>query len=438
MKNDNIQPIEGDSKPTSSKSTLNEHFNKFNTAKNILKKYNQEHLLCLFDELSESEKEKLLNQILTINFEEILTLYKNSIAGNFALTQEVSPLEHFEKNRLSNEEIKNYSELGDSEIKNNSFAVVTMAGGQGSRLGYSGPKGTYMLDLEPKRKSLFEIMCEDIKRTNEKYDIVIPWYIMTSDENDTATRNFFELNNFFDYPRNKIIFFKQDNLPIVNIEGKLILQEPYLIKEASNGNGNVFKSLLKNNLIEKMESDGIKWISFGGIDNVLLKNVDSLLLGMTIAKNLSIASKTIFKKHPLEKTAVYCRKDGKPAILDYDDINLELSEEKDSNGLFLYREANMLSHLMSLDAVKKVSTKTLPYHRAYKKNTFVNFEGTKQVPDKPNTFKFENFIFDAFSFFDNMLLLRVNPNEEFAPIKDFTGIYNPDTAKEKYEKFWKL
>ena len=191
MKNDNIQPIEGDSKPTSSKSTLNSHIDKFNKAKNILKKYDQEHLLYLYDELSESEKEKLLNQILSINFEEILTLYKNSMAGNFALTQKVSPLEHFEKNRLSNEEIKYYSELGDYEIKNNSFAVVTMAGGQGSRLGYSGPKGTYMLDLEPRRKSLFEIMCEDIKMTNEKYNIVIPWYIMTSDENDTATKNFF-------------------------------------------------------------------------------------------------------------------------------------------------------------------------------------------------------------------------------------------------------
>ena len=438
MSNDNFQSVEDDSKPTSSQLTLNNQIDKYNLAKNILRKYNQEHLLCLYDELSENEKEILLNQILAINFEEILTLYKNSITNKFVLTQKVSPLEHFEKNRLSDEEIKHFSRLGETEIKNNSFAVVTMAGGQGTRLGYSGPKGTYMLDLRPKRKSLFEIMCEDIKRTNEKYNVVIPWYIMTSDENDAATKNFFESNDFFGYPSKKITFFKQDKLPIVNIEGKLILQEPYLIKEASNGNGNVFKALLKNNIIEQMESNGIKWISFGGIDNVLLKNVDPLLLGMTIEKHLLIASKTIFKKGALEKTAVYCRKDGKPAILDYDDINLELSEETDSNGLFLYREANMLSHLMSLDAVKKVSTKTLPYHRAYKKNAFVNFEGVKQVPDKPNTFKFEKFIFDAFSFFDDMLLLRVNPNEEFAPIKDFTGIYNPDTAKEKYEKFWKL
>ena len=150
---------------------------------------------------------------------------------------------------------------------------------------------------------------------------------------------------------------------------------------------------------------------------------------------MSIGSKSIFKKEPLEKTAVYCLKDGKPAILDYDCITLELSESKISNSnTYLFREANMLSHIMSLDAIKKSANIDLVYHRAFKKNSFVNEEGVKQVPDKPNTFKFENFIFDAFSYFDGMLLLRVNENEEFAPIKNFTGIYNPDTAIEKYNK----
>ena len=107
---------------------------------------------------------------------------------------------------------------------------------------------------------------------------------------------------------------------------------------------------------------------------------------------------------------------------------------KYQNGMFKYREANMLSHLMSIEAVKKVSDITLPYHRAFKKNPFVNSEGVKEVPSKPNSFKFENFIFDAFSYFDDMLLLRVDANKEFAPIKDFTGIYNPETALEKYKR----
>ena len=178
------------------------------------------------------------------------------------------------------------------------------------------------------------------------------------------------------------------------------------------------------------------YIRLAGIDNILLKNIDPLFIGLTVDSGYQIAPKSIFKQKPLDKVAVYCKKSGKPSILDYDDIDIKLSVSKSKDGMYQYREANILSHLMNLEAIKKVSNIHLPYHRAYKKNAFVNEEGMKQIPDKPNSFKFENFIFDSFAFFDDMLLLRVDENEEFAPIKDFTGIYNPDTAKEKYEKYW--
>lgn len=408
---------------------------KLKNAKQILKKYNQEHLLYFYDELSEDEKNTLINQILSIDFEKIINLYNNSKQNEDLSSIEISPLPHTEKDKLSQNELKHYIQIGESIIKNNEVAIVTMAGGQGTRLGYKGPKGTYMLNLKPIKKSLFQIIAENIIETNKKYDVIIPWYIMTSEENNNETIRFFVINNFFGYPKEKIKFFKQNKLPLIDIDGKLILQEPYLIKEASNGNGNVFNSMKKANIIEELKNNNINWVSFGGIDNVLLENVDPLLLGLTICNNMEIGSKSIFKKEPLEKTAVYCKKNNKPSILDYDDITLDLSESKIVNtNTYLYREANMLSHIMSLKAIEKIKDIELKYHRAYKKNTFVNFEGVKQVPDKPNSFKFENFIFDAFSYFDNMLLLRVDENDEFAPIKDFTGIYNPDTAIEKYNR----
>lgn len=408
-------------------------------AKKILKKYNQEHLLDFYKELSKEEKKSLLNQILNIDFEKILSLYDNSMKNEDISQVKISPLPHIEKALIPEKDLQKYISIGEAIIKSNQFAVITMAGGQGSRLGYAGPKGTYMLNLKPNKKSLFQIMAEDIKTYNKKYNVILPWYIMTSEENNMQTIHFFELNNYFEYPKEKIKFFKQGKLPIININRKLILQETYMIKEASNGNGNVFNSMLKNHIIDDLEKQNIKWVSFGGIDNVLLKNFDPLFLGLIIANNLEIGSKSIFKVSPLEKTAVYCKKDGKPSILDYDKIDLELSESRIAgSNTYLFREANMLSHIMSIDAIKKVSNIELKYHRAYKKNAFVNFEGVKQVPDKPNTFKFENFIFDAFSYFDDMLLLRVDENEEFAPIKDFTGIYNPDTALEKYKKYWNI
>ena len=410
---------------------------KYVKAKNILKQYNQEHILDFYDELDENQKENLINQILNINFNEIVTLYKNSKYNNDE-KKEITPLEHYEKEKLNEEEINRYVKIGEEILKSGKFAVVTMAGGQGTRLGYKNPKGTYPLDLKNGKKTLFQIMCEDIKRANTKYEITIPWFIMTSQENNEITKEFFKNNSYFGYPSSKVVFFTQGKLPIINTEGKVILDRIDCIKEASNGNGNVFVSMNKHGIIKLMQKQGIEWVSFGGIDNVLLKNVDALFLGMTIDKGQQIASKSIFKKEPLEKTAVYCRKNGKPEILDYDDIDIELSEKKDNNGIYLYREANMLSHLMNIDAIKKVSTIQLDYHRAYKKNDYINSEGVKTVPNNPNTYKFENFIFDAFKYFDDMLLLRVNEEEEFAPIKDFTGIYSPETAKIKYEKYWKI
>lgn len=414
--------------------------NKLEKVKEILKEYNQEHLLSFYDELSDEQKNILLNQILNTRFSQILTLYQNSFTNNNFDISEVSPLPHYEKNIFSSDEIIKYTSIGETAIKSGELAVVTMAGGQGTRLGYKGPKGTYEIVFEKtgEKKSLFQIMCEDLKRANKKYDVTIPWYIMTSEDNDFETKQYFENHNFFNYPKEKIKFFVQGKLPLIDIDGKLMLQETYLIKDASNGNGNVFRALKNHEIINDLENQDIKWIFFGGIDNILLKNVDPFFIGLTIANNQQIASKSIFKQEPLEKTAVYCKINNNPAILYYDYIDYDLSVSKFENGMYKYREANILSHLMSIDAVKKVSEVHLPYHRAFKKNAFVNEEGMKQVPDKPNSFKFENFIFDSFMFFDDMLLLRVDENEEFAPIKDFTGIYNPDTAKEKYEKYWNM
>ena len=404
---------------------------KYDLAKEILIKYNQEHLLMFYDELDDSHKEKLLNQILSINFDEILNLYKNSYIADDLSDFKISPINYTIKEDIDKMHTVYYTSIGERIIKGSQFAVITMAGGQGTRLGYKGPKGTYELDLTPK-KSLFEIQCENLKLAKLKYDINIPWYVMTSIENNKATIDYFEKHNFFDYPREYVKFFVQDELPIIDVNGKLILAEPYLIKEAANGNGNIFNSLKKNNIIDDLISKNIKWVFIGGIDNVLLKTVDPLFIGLCVSKNLKIASKSIFKEVAESPEWVFCKTNGEPAIFDCNLVDLENAYKKDENDNYLYRDLNILAHLFSIDAIVKLSDIKLPYHRAYKKNSFVNEEGMKQVPDKPNTFKFENFIFDSFKYFDDMHVLRVKKEDEFAPIKDFTSKYNPDTAKDAY------
>lgn len=270
----------------------------------------------------------------------------------------------------------------------------------------------------------------------ENYGVTIPWYIMTSIENHDETVSFFEKKNYFDYPKEKIHFFLQEKLPIIDINGKIILDKKNLIKEAANGNGDIFRALAKSGMLEDMRENGIKWISAGGIDNILLKLVDPLFIGLTIKSGFQIASKSAFKDLTDDPISVFCKEKGKPSILSYTHISHTMSELKDDKGNYLYRDVNILAHLFSIDALEKLQYAYLPYHRVFKKNAFINYEGVKEVPLHRNSFKFEKFIFDAFSYFDDMLLMRVNEDEEFAPIKDFIGIYSPETAKEKYIKYW--
>ena len=406
---------------------------KLSEVKKILSKYNQEHLIQFYSELTEKQKSDLLNQILKIDSEEILNLYEESKLEVLNSTENIEPLDYSIKADFTKSEKKQLTSLGIKAIKSGKVGVITLAGGQGSRLGFSGPKGTFSLETTP-RKSLFEIVCDYLKRYATKYKVNIPWYIMTSTNNYFDTISFFEQNDFFEYGRNNIIFFVQDNMPIVDTNGKLVLSEIYKVNLASNGNGNLFSALKKSNLIKDMEQKKLQWLFVGGIDNVLLDPLDPIFIGYTINSKCEIGSKTLFKENPADISWIFARKNKKPAIADCENFTEEISKLTDSKGKYLYREKNMLAHIFSLKAITKMANIKFPYHRAFRKNAFVNFEGMKEVPEKPNIYKFEQFVFDAFSYFDNIALLRVNADEEFAPIKDFTSIYNPEVAAQRYEE----
>lgn len=402
-------------------------------AKDILKKYHQEHLLAFYDELNNKEKAYLLNQICSINFEQILNLYEASKIDEVLPSNLIEPLPYNIKREIPKDKFALYENIGVDAIKRGKFAVVTMAGGQGTRLGYKGPKGTFELDITPK-KSLFEILCDTLKDACAKYKVVIPWYIMTSTYNDEATRKFFEEKNFFGYPKKYIKFFKQSQLPLIDINGNLILEELYKVKEASNGNGDVFSSMKSEGILKDIAKKRIEWISFSGVDNVILEIVDPVFLGLTISNNKLTASKTLFKENVNDKDWIFAKRNGKPAIINSCHLTDSMKIAQDSSKKYLYRQTNILAHLFHISAINKICEVKLPYHRAFKKNTFINCEGMKQVPESPNTFKFETFIFDAFSLFDDIELLQVEVEDEFAPIKDFAGPHNPETAKELYLK----
>ena len=311
-----------------------------------------------------------------------------------------------------------------------------MAGGQGTRLGHNGPKGTFKLDVYGKGKYLFEILAENLKEANKRYNVVIPWYIMTSKENNNETVEFLEKNNYFGYDKETVIIFEQGELPLIDLEGKLLIGKDGKIKEASDGNGGVFSSLRTTGALADMKERGIKWVFIGGVDNALLKMADTILLGMAIDKDVQIASKSVVKANPHEKVGVFCKMNGHPKVIEYSELPEKMAEELDNNGELKYGESHIMCNLFTIDAIEKISKEPLIYHSAIKKNTYLDENKNEVIPKEPNSYKFEAFIFDAFEFFDDIAILRGKREDDFAPVKNKEGVDSPRTAKELYEKFW--
>ena len=400
-----------------------------------LKKYGQEHLLKFYDNLDENKKEKLLEQIENIDFELINSLYDSTKGNAKKDNAKIEPIDFIDKYKL-NDKYKYYEEIGKKAIKAGELAVVTMAGGQGTRLGHSGPKGTFDIGLDS-HKSLFELLCDSIKEEAKKYDVQIPWFIMTSKENNKDTIEFFKKNKYFGYEKN-IYFFIQGELPMIDTEGKILIGEDGLIKLAADGHGGVYESLVKSNMVNKMKELGCKWVFIGGVDNCLAKMVDPVLMGIAIDKNVTAAGKSVVKANPHEKVGAFCKKNGKPSVVEYSEITDEMAEAVDENGELLYGESHILCNLFSVDAIERMGSNPLPYHIAFKKATYIDKNGNKVVPDGPNAYKFEAFLFDAFGELDDMAILRVKREEEFAPVKNASGVDSPETARELYRKFYQL
>ena len=264
----------------------------------LLTQYNQLHIIKWLNNLDESKKKELIDQINNIDLHQISELYDNAKKEIELKENKIEPIEYLDKQKMDEKTKLKLSALGEKIIRNGEYAVVTMAGGQGTRLEHPGPKGTFKLDVYGKGKYLFEILAENLKEANKKYNVVIPWYIMTSKENNNETVEFLEKNNYFGYDKETVIIFEQGELPLIDLEGKLLIGKDGKIKEASDGNGGVFSSLRTTGALADMKERGIKWVFIGGVDNALLKMADTILLGMAIDKDVQISSKSVVKANP--------------------------------------------------------------------------------------------------------------------------------------------
>ena len=382
-----------------------------------LKTYNQEQIIKEIEEMDNTEQEQIVKQINEIDFEEVEKLYNLTKKEQTVKSGKIEPINYIDLEKISKEEKESSKKLGEQIIKNNQYAVVTMAGGQGTRLGCKGPKGTYKLDIGEKGKYIFEIITENLKKSKEMYGILPYWYIMTSKQNYDETVSFLEKHNFFGYEKEKIKFFKQGELPMLTEDGKMII-ENNKIKTGSNGNGGTYAAMKEQNIIDDMKSKNVKWVYICGVDNIMVNPIDPIFIGETILNNMQIASKSVAKAYPEEKVGVFCKRNNKPSTVEYIELSEEMRNKRDNNGELVYGEANIISHLLNIEAIEKITNYKLQYH----------------IAKKNGLYKFETFIFDAFEHFDDMLVMRVKREDEFAPIKNKEGVDSPETAKEIYER----
>ena len=391
--------------------------------------HDQEHVLTYWEDLNEQEQLTFLQQLGSIDFDQFAMLQKEFLQKTEeAHLAKMKPSPFISVSDLSdNESLKN---AGEEIIRNGQLAVLTVAGGQGTRLGWSGPKGTFPA-TSITGKSLFQLIAEQIVFSSQKYGVSIPWYIMTSNENNGATRSYLLDNNCFGLERTEIFIFTQGEVPAIDADGKMLLARKNQISMNPDGHGGVIAALKQSGGLEEMEARGIAYLSYVQVDNPLAKVIDPVFLAVHAdAKHSSveITSKCVLKTNPDERVGVFCDVDGKTTIVEYSDMSQEDKTLKDTDGTLAYRAGSIAIHMLSTDFLHRIAD-DLPWHIANKKVDHVSTDsGSTVEPSEPNAYKFERFVFDVLMFAKKPLIVETLREEEFAPIKNAEGADSPTTS----------
>lgn len=326
--------------------------------------------------------------------------------------------------------------VGRAAIKQSKVAAVIMSGGQGTRLGFKGPKGMYNLNM-PSQKTIFQIHIEKILRMKKLFSSSdpnatngnafspsIPIYIMTSNLNHLIIVDFFKDNFYFGYPPQDIVFFEQGVEPSFTHDGKIIIESESTLSLAPDGNGGIYRALLVTGCIDDMILRGVEHLHIYGIDNVLTMAVDPYFIGACIHNQAEVGNKVVWRAGKGEKVGVTAQLDGRMHILEYSEIPQQLAESSDSNGKLLFGAANICNHYVSVRFLSEVILPNLSstYHIAKKKIPYMDVDTRHTVdPSSINGLKIEMFIFDVFPLASRWSVVEVAREDEFAPVKNAPG-----------------
>jgi UDP-N-acetylglucosamine/UDP-N-acetylgalactosamine diphosphorylase len=398
--------------------------------------FKQGHVFKWWDELHVDERGTLLNQLRLIDFNLLQTLIDKYVKESRIASQKNTTLKPpdiipIPQDDLQRARASKAKEIGESAIRSGKASVVTVAGGLGTRLGANVPKGT--LSISPiVGKSIFQLHAEKILANMKRYDTVIPWYIMTSLNNDEMTREFFEDNHFFGLNKDDVSFFTQDVLPVIDFKGKLLMDSKNSIVTSPNGHGGTLFALREKGVLSNMKGRGIKHIFYHQIDNVLIKIIDPIYLGYHISEGAKMSPKVVQKTNPEEKVGIIGIRDGHLDTIEYSELSDEEKHARNPDGTLKFGMGSPAIYLLDVDFVERINegSLALPYHEAVKKVPCIGEDGNKINPVENNAVKFEMFIFDALKHAGKSIIMEVVREDEFSPVKNEKGESSPDTAKQ--------
>ncbi len=403
--------------------------------KKNLSAHHQEKTLRFVDQLPEQGKKKLLGQLSALDLDSISKLISEYVTQkpHIALPKDISPVKVYPNKPTP--QLKDLYERararGMQLVKEGKVGAFLVAGGQGTRLGYDGPKGEYPV-TPIKNKPLFEVFAEQLRAWAREVGRSITWYIMTSDINDAPTREFFSKNNHFGCKKEDVFFFQQGMMPAFATSGEMLLAEKDSLALSPDGHGGSLRALNRSGALADMKRRGIEQLSYFQVDNPLVHCIDALFIGLHDLSGSEMASKVLPKSSPLEKVGNFVLADGKTEVIEYSDMPEELARQTNPDGSLKFNAGSIAIHALRVSFIERLTSGghlQLPWHRAEKKVPYVDESGNEVKPQKPNAVKLEQFVFDAIPMAKNPLVYETDRLEEFSPVKNAEGNDSPATCR---------
>ncbi len=403
--------------------------------KQKLNKHGQTHLLDFFDQLSSSQQACLLEQINGLEWNHLDDWITHFVKQDEPSSppSNITPASYYPCNPIGDEQKLFYAKAkakGEEFIKAGKVAGFVVAGGQGTRLGFNGPKGAF--PASPiQQKPLFQLFAEAIAATNERYHTRCPFYIMTSPLNYEQTRDLFEDALFFGLHPDDVFIFQQGTLPNFSFDGKILLADKDLIACSPDGHGGSLKALYQSGAITDMANRGIEILSYWQVDNPLINPIDPLFIGLHELDGSEMSSKALKKTGPFEKVGNFCLVDEKVTVIEYSDLPDDLAQATHADGSLKLELGSIGIHLINRTFIESLNQDgfSLPMHRAVKKIPHIDNQGTLIEPIEPNGVKLETFVFDALPLAQKSIIMETTRAEEFAPIKNAQGIDSAESSR---------